>query len=341
MMKNYIKSEFSGILVCLVILCACKNEEPSSSLPIEGNQIIADHIVVDRFDDIPQAYIDSVKKMWLTVPGESHSAAYRTGLNLLEALYAAFAVNVTEEGTPEAYGTSHLRASRAIWGSYSFSSGWVYSCGEGTWFTSSLGRSRVKAGITYCNTQGFNIAAMGFGWCWDATAGAPASSADPLYGVRWYGWSGAGPDGDKAWGLDAADYAETGNTVCLDTYLSATQEYIDYCKSNGYRTKVFFTTGTVDTYKGEAGYQGHLKYERIREYVRADSTRILFDYADILCHDDNGKQTTTTWDGHIYPVITPTNLGDGSIGHIGEEGAIRLAKAMWWMLARIAGWDGE
>jgi hypothetical protein len=31
---------------------------------------------------------------------------------------------------------------------------------------------------------------------------------------------------------------------------------------------------------------------------------------------------------------------DSSIGHIGEVGAIRLAKAQWWMLARIAGWDG-
>ena len=35
-------------------------------------QIIADHSVVDRFDDIPQYYIDAVKKMWLVVPGESH-----------------------------------------------------------------------------------------------------------------------------------------------------------------------------------------------------------------------------------------------------------------------------
>ncbi len=39
--------------------------------------------------------------------------------------------------------------------------------------------------------------------------------------------------------------------------------------------------------------------------------------------------------------ITSSNLGDADIGHIGEEGSIRLAKAMWWMLARLAGWDGE
>ncbi len=30
----------------------------------------------------------------------------------------------------------------------------------------------------------------------------------------------------------------------------------------------------------------------------------------------------------------------GSIGHISNAGALRLAKAMWWMLARMAGWDG-
>ena len=62
---------------------------------------------------------------------------------------------------------------------------------------------------------------------------------------------------------------------------------------------------------------------------------------DILCYDDDGKQTTTTWDGHTYQKITPTNLGDASIGHIGSTGAIRLAKAVWWTLARIAGWDGN
>ena len=130
----------------------------------------------------------------------------------------------------------------------------------------------------------------------------------------------------------------------MDTYLAATQEYIDYCATNGYPTKVFFTTGPVDDYSGYFGletmYQATLKYERIRDYVKADQTRILFDYADILCYDDNGTPTTRTWNGHTYPYITTTNLGDASIGHIGSAGAIRLAKAMWWMLARMAGWDG-
>ncbi len=84
-----------------------------------------------------------------------------------------------------------------------------------------------------------------------------------------------------------------------------------------------------------------MKYEHIRNYVKANPERILFDYADILCYDSNNNLTTLSWNGHTFPSISPSNHGDGSIGHISEEGAVRLAKATWWMLARIAGWDGE
>ncbi|MGI6306836.1 MAG: Ig-like domain-containing protein [Bacteroidales bacterium] len=37
-----------------------------------------------------------------------------------------------------------------------------------------------------------------------------------------------------------------------------------------------------------------------------------------------------------WNIIPHSEDGD----HIGEVGALRLAKAMWWLLARIAGWDG-
>jgi len=84
-----------------------------------------------------------------------------------------------------------------------------------------------------------------------------------------------------------------------------------------------------------------LKYERIRNYVKEDPTRILFDYADILCYDNDGTPTTTTWNGLTYPRITKVNLSPTVDDmHISNAGALRLGKAMWWMLARIAGWDG-
>ena len=100
-----------------------------------------------------------------------------------------------------------------------------------------------------------------------------------------------------------------------------------------------------------SGYQRYLKHEAIRQYVE-DNDGILFDYADILCWNDSGEQYTTTWTdpsdvlhtfqiGHPDNTVGGTGYNDGEGGcHIEEEGCLRLAKAMWWMLARIAGWQG-
>jgi len=319
------------------------NEISFTTLSSGTGQIIADHTVVDRYDDIPQNYIDEVKKMWLVYAGESHARAIRVGLENLEALDPRFAVSVVESGTPEALTSSNLRASSGTRGDYTYTDRWIYNYGEEDWFTNSTALSRTKAGITYCNTHSLEISAIGFGWCYDDTYNIQSQAVDPVYGCHWYGRSVNGPDGSTCWGLNADDFSITGNRVSMDTYLSATQEYIDYCEANGYMTKVFFTTGPVEPtyYKDERGYQGSIKHQYIREYVKKDPERILFDYADILYYDNDGKLSTDTWNGHTFPVITPTNYGDESIGHIGEAGALRLAKAMWWMLARMAGWDGK
>jgi uncharacterized protein YjdB len=268
-------------------------------------QIIADHTVVDKYVDIPQFYIDEVKKMWLSYAGESHSLGIRVGMRLLEEQDPKYAVSVLEGSfgdTPEPYTTANLRVSRATWGDVDYDEGWVYYYGEEDWYGSPTAINRTKAGLNYYNTIGPYMAAFGFGWCWD-------------------------PD-------------ETNMT----TYLNATQQYIDYCTNNGYATTVFFTTGPVDWVcsEGETGYLKYLAYKAIRDYVALDESRILFDYADILYYDADGSTNIQTWNGHDYPIITETNLLPVDENyHISETGALRLAKAMWWMLARIAGWDGN
>jgi hypothetical protein len=309
---------------------------------VSGSQIIADHTIVDRFDDIPQCYIDKVKTMWFDSPGESHASGILYGIGYVEQDFPIYQSNYVLSGTPEAYTNAYLRVSQATWGDLTNPTGWMYNYGEEDWFTNPTAINRTKAGLSYSNSIGLAPSAFGFAWCADMDFGDTESSAvDPVYGCHWYGVSDGGPQGDRCWGLDAEDNAITGNTINMDTYLSTTQEYIDYCAANNIPTKVFFSTGPVNSvYSLEKSYQAYLKMEHIRDYVKADPTRILFDYADILTHDDNGSVTTLTWNNHTFPTITPTNLGSGSIGHIGRAGALRLGKATWWMMARMAGWDG-
>ena len=264
------------------------------------SQVIADHTVVDKYKDIPQYYIDRVKEMWLVIAGESHSRGYFNGLELLEAIDPKYQINWTQSGTPEAYTGSHLRTSRATWGDVNNPSGWIYLYGEEDWWTTPTAIARTKAGIKYCHDNNLEMSVFGFGHCYD----------------------------------DGVNYAD---------YISATQEYIDYCKSNGYSTKVIFTTVPVDDLGGLDQWGRELGMLAIRDYVNTHEGTYLFDYSDILNYDDDGSGPRTVVSyGHTLHVATELNmLPESALGyHISEIGALRLGKAMWWLLARIAGWDG-
>lgn len=318
------------------------------------SKIIIDHTAVDKYAYIPESHKTAIKQKWISVPGESHAGGYRAGLNYLEAIDASFAVNVTTEGTPEMPTSDHLRASGATWGDVTHATLWRYYYGEEDWFTNAAALAQTKVFLQYAHDQGFGLSAVGFGWCWDMSwhHTTPTVAKDPVYKCGWCGASELGPEGDLAWGLDAADTAVTGNSVCMDSYLNATREYIAYCDAHGISTKVFFTTGPVDGYSGENGYQRHVKHEYIRNDVNLNGG-ILFDYADIEAWDNAGSQNLQSWtdgDGvaHPYQMIAADNLlnfdgtdGSGTTGyHIGERGALRLGKAIWVMLAMMDGWDG-
>jgi len=318
-----------------------------------GQSIVADHTVVDKYKDIPPYYLSKVKEMWVILAGESHASGYRIGGKLLMEADTAFKCN-SKSGTPEAPTNKYLRLTGTTWGDINNASGWISSYGEEDWFTSSTALTRTEGHLTYCNTHNLAITAMGFGWCWDMTAdNSPGGTLDPVYKVRWAGRSAGGPQGSTRWGLDAGDSILTGNSICMDTYLKATTRYTDFCKTNNYPTRIFYTTGPVDGSGnlGENGYQRHLKHNHIRNYVKLSPDRILFDYADILCWSNAGQESLATWKDaanltQSFQTIHPDNMLDlsGSYAedgdHIGQRGALRLAKAMWWMLARMAGWNG-
>ncbi len=302
--------------------------------------IIADHTAVERYVDIPQRYIDEIKKMYICVLGMSHSEAYRRGLEILEEQDSRFAVNVTEgpNGTvPEEYTEAHLRISRMWRNKY----GWfVPSAGEETYWTSQTAIDEMhQHHIEYCRQNNLRITAMGFAWCWDMAFNySDPGSENPAGDIQSFGgrWSGGlnvyGNDPVHPWGNTPAD-----SSPCMQDYLDAVEQYMAQDPTIVH----FFTTGPVDGYLGENGWQRHQKHEYIRDYVKSRPGSVLFDFADILTYDNDNTQNIVNWEGHFWPHITDTNLGDGMVGHIGEAGALRLGKALWWMLARISGWNGQ
>lgn len=313
--------------------------------------MIINHTDVALYDQIPSTYLTEIKKMWFNLTGASHSTAFLFGLDILSLQDERFPASTkwAADGAPEAYREDALRASGFVRNQYFNWDAWT---DEGDFYAASTGLTRIQNHLTYCNENSLVIAAHGFGWCWDMMwHNPPGGTVDPVFNVHWAGSSVGGPEGDLRWGLDSGDYALTGNTVCMDTYLAAVEQFISYCASNEYTTKVIFTTGPVDEYTGENAYQREVKHNYIRQYVAADNSRILFDYADILAWSNAGEENVQIWVDpelaeHEYQMIHSDNMLDIEGGyeddgdHIGERGALRLAKAVWVMLAYFAGWDG-
>ena len=310
----------------------------SENLEENALYVIADHTVVEMYNAIPLHWIDKVKHMLLCIPGESHGTAYLYGLELVEQQQKRFAVRGTWTGAIEAPMNKYLRVAR----SYRDINGrWNRSCGEEDFWTWQDAIDMMDSFLYVMNENLDNrVHAFGFAWCWDMTASVN-TNLNGWAGTLYYG------DFDKQnamklihWGLDADD-----SLICIDDYIETVEHYN---RSNP-DTITFFTTGPVDGYDGRRGYQRFLKHEYIRQYVKnAQERKYLFDYADILSHNDAGEQNTYSQFARRVPIIHPDNWGPDGRGyngghgysHINETGCIRLGKAMWWMLARMARWDG-
>ena len=122
------------------------------------------------------------------------------------------------------------------------------------------------------------------------------------------------------------------------------------------RTFVFWTTSLA---RG-IGTQAATNFNnQMRQFVR-DHDLVLFDFADIEAYDDRGVPCYDNRDGVQYcttagecenypddglnlPAICQDYTTEVDGGHLGSvsAGRIRIAKALWVLMARLAGWDGR
>ncbi len=72
--------------------------------------------------------------------------------------------------------------------------------------------------------------------------------------------------------------------------------------------------------------------DQVRAYAGSNG-KLLFDIADIESHNAAGEKRTDTSGREL---MWPEWTSDG--GHLNGAGAVRVASAIWWLMARIGGW---
>jgi hypothetical protein len=127
----------------------------------------------------------------------------------------------------------------------------------------------------------------------------------------------------------------------LNGYSEAeTQGYLDAMSAletaNPYVTFIYMTGNAQAS--GSSGYNRYLRNEQIRSFCLQNG-KVLFDFADLDCWY-NGDQNTYSYNDVDVPLEHGQYNGDEA-GHTTYESCENKGKAVWWMMARLMGWDAE
>jgi len=138
-----------------------------------------------------------------------------------------------------------------------------------------------------------------------------------------------------SWNTQMNYYTESMVQAYLDSLEELEAEFPD--------VTFIYMTGNAQSF-GAEGYNRHLRNNMIRRYCR-ENNKVLFDFADLDAwyYDQSSEE----WDFCHYIFNGDTvrlehrRYNGNESSHTTFESCEIKGKALWWLLARIAGWDPE
>jgi hypothetical protein len=136
-----------------------------------------------------------------------------------------------------------------------------------------------------------------------------------------------------SWCTQLTYYSEVQVQAYLDSITVLETEYPNV-------TIIYMTCNAQAT--GSSGHNRYLRNEQIRQYCTAND-KVLFDFADLDSWwfnpaTEEWEHSTYEYDGDTVPVEHPQFNGSEA-GHTTYESCEQKGRAVWWMMARLAGWE--
>jgi len=137
-----------------------------------------------------------------------------------------------------------------------------------------------------------------------------------------------------SWCCQMDGYSESQIQAYLDSITTLEGEYPD--------VTFIYMTGNAQA-EGSGGNNRYLRNEQVRQYCITND-KVLFDFADLDSWwynpaSEEWEYSTYDYGGDSIPVEHPQFNGDQG-GHTTFESCEQKGKAVWWMMAQLAGWSG-